>query len=204
MDLFLDPNKPLATCVAETCENCPVSDRLHCHFAMRDLVHFLLIVFPGFLLGGYGIYNVSGQMLIPWLAIIVAYFGFVEIRVMCSHCPHYAEEGKSLKCWANYSSAKLWKYRPRPMTSREKVVFLGGFVLVWGFPIVFLAYGLQLFLLLVYLVTVAGFFMTLKSFLCTQCINFACPLNRVGEDVRALFFERNPRIAEAWGKDFRR
>ncbi len=201
MNLFLDPNKPLATCVAGSCDNCPVSDKLHCHFSMRDLIQFLLIAFPGFLLGGYGIYNISGQMVLPWLAIIMAYFGFVEIRVMCSHCPHYAEEGKSLKCWANYGSPKLWKYRPGPMTGRERIVFLAGFVLVWGYPIVFLVSGFQWFLLLVYLTTVAGFFMTVKTFLCTQCINFACPLNRVGEDVRMMFFERNPRIAKAWGVD---
>jgi hypothetical protein len=44
----------------------------------------------------------NGWMLIPWLILIIGYFGFVEIRVMRSHCPHYAEEGGSLKCWANY------------------------------------------------------------------------------------------------------
>jgi hypothetical protein len=201
MSLFLDPNKPIATCVSESCDNCKVRDSLHCHFTMRDLTHFLLIAFPAFLLGGAGIYHVSGQMLVPWLIIIIGYFGFVEIRVMCSHCPHYAEEGSSLKCWANYGSPKLWKYRPGPMTSREKFIFFAGFVLVWGYPLVFLAYGFQWFLLLVYSITVAGFFMTLRTFLCSQCINCACPMNRVKDGVRRDFFECNPRIAEAWGKE---
>jgi hypothetical protein len=133
--------------------------------------------------------------------MVVGYFGFIEIRVMCSHCPHYAEPGSSLKCWANYGSPKIWKYRPGPMTLIEKIVFLGGFIVVWGYPLFFLIPGHQWFLLIVYVLTVAAFFMTLKTFLCSQCINFSCPMNTVQDEVRRLFFERNPEVAKAWGID---
>ena len=61
---------------------------------------------------------INGWWLIPWLIIIIGYFGFVEIRVMCS--------------------------------------------------------------------------------LCSQCMNFACPLNSVDLKIRRHFFERNPEVAEAW------
>jgi hypothetical protein len=198
---FLDPNKPIATCVSETCDGCTVRKTLHCHFTSRDLMHFLLIAAPSFLSGGAGIYSLGAYGLIPWLIVIIGYFGFVEIRVMCSHCPHYAEEGSSLKCWANYGSPKIWKYRPGPMTYWEKVVFLGGFVIVWGYPLFFLIYGLQLLLLAVYLLTVAGFFTTLRMFLCSRCMNFACPLNRVEDEARVDFLKCNPEIAEAWDAD---
>jgi hypothetical protein len=196
---FLDPKKPLATCVAETCDNCPVHGTLHCHFQARDLAHFLLIAFPSFLLGGAGIFHVEPWYLVPWLVILLGYFGVLEIRVMCSHCPHYAEPGSSLQCWANYGSPKLWKYRPEPMTGMEKGLFVGGLVAVWGYPLVFLLVGMQWFLLVVYAVTSAGFFMTLKTHLCSQCMNFACPLNSVQDETRRAFFERNPGIAQAWG-----
>jgi hypothetical protein len=86
---FLDPNKPIATCISKTCDDCTVRDALHCHFKFRDLIHFLFIASPAFLLGGGGIYHINGWMLIPWLILIIGYFGFVEIRVMCSHCPYY-------------------------------------------------------------------------------------------------------------------
>ncbi|MFZ0448212.1 MAG: hypothetical protein WAL98_03135 [Desulfatiglandaceae bacterium] len=190
--LSLDPDKPIATCRCETCDECPVGQTLHCHFRPRDLFHFLLIAFPSFLLGGAGIYHMSGWLLVPWLVIIVAYFGFVEIRVMCSHCPHYAEPGSSLKCWANYGAPKLWKYRPGPMTLVEKIVFFGGFVIIWGYPLFFLIMLFQLFLLVTYSITVAGFFMTLKRFFCSQCMNFACPLNGVEDLSREQFLRRNP------------
>ena len=200
---FLDHNKPIKTCMSEMCDNCTVSDALHCHFTLRDLIHFLLIVLPSFLLGGAGIFYVGGWWLIPWLIMIIGYFGFVEIRVMCSHCPHYAEEGSSLKCWANFGSPKIWRYRPGPMTFWEKAVFIIGFVLVWGYPLFFLIFGFQLFLLIVYLLSVAGFFMTLKTFLCSQCMNFACPLNSVDFEIRRQFFECNPEVAEAWDIDIK-
>lgn len=199
--IFLVPNKPIATCISETCDNCTIKNLLHCHFTPKDLIHFLLIASPAFLLGGNGIYYVSGWMLIPWLFSIVGYFGFVEIRVMCSHCPHYAEEGSSLQCWANYGSPKIWKYRPGPMTVLEKVIFFVGFVCVWGYPLIFLVAGSQLFLLMVYILTVAGFFMTLRMFLCSQCMNFACPLNTVEDNVRGEFFKKNPEVAKAWTVD---
>lgn len=50
--LFLDPSKPIATCVSETCNGCAVGETLHCHFSLRDLIHFLLIALPSFLVGG--------------------------------------------------------------------------------------------------------------------------------------------------------
>ena len=148
--MSLNPKQPIATCESSSCVDCPTYNNLHCHFRLKDWIHFLFIAFPPFLLGGAGIYHVNGWLLIPWIIFVVAFFGFIEIRVMCSHCPHYAESDQYLKCWANYGS-----------------------------PV--------------------GFFMTLKMFMCSQCINFACPLNSVKEEVRYQFFIRNPSIAEAWG-----
>lgn len=201
MKLFLDPNKPLATCQSDSCDDCAVSGHLHCHFSLKDWIHFLLIAFPPFFLGGAGINQVNGWFLFPWIIFIIAFFGFIEIRVMCSHCPHYAEDVTSLKCWANYGSPKWWKYRPGPMTFLEKTIFFGGFIIVWGYPLPYLIIGNYFFLLIVYTMTTGGFFMTLSHFLCTQCINFACPLNRVDEKMRNQFLAKNPSVAKAWGKD---
>ncbi len=198
--LFLNPKKPIATCESSSCDDCPGENNLHCHFSLMDWVHFLLISFPPFLLGGAGIYHMTGWLLIPWIIFLVAFFGFIEIRVMCSHCPHYGEPESHLKCWANYGSPKPWKYRPGPMTIIEKTVFFGGFAIVWGYPLPFLIFGKQMFLLAVYLITTTGFFMTLKMFMCSRCMNFACPLNSVNKKVRKQFFDRNPSVAEAWGK----
>jgi hypothetical protein len=199
-DMFLDPQRPLTTCTAANCEGCPVSKDVHCHFHARDLTAFLLSGLPIFVIGGAGVYRVNAWWLAPWLLMIFSYFGFIEIRVMCSHCPHYAEPGKSLQCWANYGSPRLWKYRPSPMTTMEKIVFEAGTLLVVAYPLVFLLTGAQWFLLVIYLLTTTGGYATLRRSYCSQCMNFACPLNNVDEKVRAAFFKRNPAIARAWGR----
>jgi len=197
---FRDPLKPIATCVATDCTDCPVTTVIHCHFRPKELVHFLLISLPSFLIGGAGVLTSGAWPLALWVAIMAGFFGFLEIRVMCSHCPHYAEKGPTLGCWANHGSPKFWKYRPGPMSALEKLMFLGGLAVVWGYPLPFLAIGERWFLLVLYILTNAGFFMTLKLFLCSQCMNFACPLNSVGQTARDLFFQRNPSVAEHWGK----
>jgi adenine C2-methylase RlmN of 23S rRNA A2503 and tRNA A37 len=56
----------------------------------------------------------------------------------------------------------------------------------------------QWLLLLVYTVSTSGFFMTLKTFFCTQCMNFACPLNAVDAETRDRFFKQNPVVLNAW------
>jgi hypothetical protein len=198
---FLDPTKPINTCFSESCNGCTVRKTLHCHFRPTDLIHFLAIVLPTFLLGGAGIYRVSGSLLVWWLVMIVGFFGFLEIRVMCSHCPHYAEPGNALKCWANYGSPKIWDYRPGPMSFMEKFLLLSGFAIIWGYPLIFLLMGMQWFLLIVYVISAAGFSMTLKIFLCSQCINFACLLNGVVDSVKQEFFKQDPEVAKAWSVD---
>jgi hypothetical protein len=84
------------------------------------------------------------------------------------------------------------------MTITEKAIFFAGIAVVWGYPLLILIISKQLFLLIVYLITTGSFFLTLTSFLCSQCINFACPLNSVDEKTRSQFFDRNPSIAKAW------
>jgi len=80
----------------------------------------------------------------------------------------------------------------------EKTVFFGGLVAVWGYPLAFFVLGGSWFPLGLYVLLTAGFYATLKMFICTQCMNFACPLNGVPDPIRIKFFERNPSVARAW------
>ncbi|MHC4597658.1 MAG: hypothetical protein ACYS47_01505 [Planctomycetota bacterium] len=198
--MFFHPSKPIATCTAKDCADCPVANVVHCHFRLRDLTHFLLVWVPGFVVGAAGLLAFGAGPLAVWIALILGFFCVVEIRVLCSHCPHYAEDSPTLSCWANHGVPKLWKYRPGPTSTVEKAVFLGGLALVWVFPPVFLVIGERWFLLALYVLTNAAFFATLKLSFCSRCMNFACPLNSVGEEARELFFQRNPAVAKHWGK----
>ncbi len=194
---FLPVDRPIATCAMTSCDGCPLQDRVHCHFTQHDLSSFLLSVAPSFLLAGLGVILFNPWWLIPWIAFILAFFGVIEIRVLCSHCPHYAEPGKSLQCWANYGSPRLWAYRPGPMALWEKIVLLGGFVVIWGGPMLLMALSNLWLLLALTFMASAAFFYRLQTRNCNQCFNFACPLNRVDAATRQAFYDRNPAIKKA-------
>lgn len=199
--LFSDPNNTLSTCDAESCEGCEVSEKLVCHFNGKQLMLFWAMALAVFIFAAYSIYIFNPFFLIPWILFIIIFFGFIEIRVMCSHCPHYAEPGlKALKCWANYGSPKLWKYRPGPMSVMEKAVFYLGFIIIAGPSIIFLLIQRHFLLAVIYSVLLIIFKLALKYLFCKRCINFACPFNNVDYDTRKIFFEKNTDIKKAWEK----
>lgn len=198
---FLDPKRPLETCQEQSCDNCNVKKEIHCHFNSNQAKKFLLSVVPAMMVGLIGIYMYNPLLIIIWLVICFLYFGLIEIRVMCSHCPHYAEpETKTLKCWANYGSPKLWKYRPGPMSILEKIVFILGGLLIAVYPLLLIILSQNYPILVVYLILIVVCFYYMRTYMCNQCINFACPANRVDKKVREKFFQHNPQIRDAWKK----
>jgi len=197
--MFLDPHKPIHTCTAENCDGCGVSEELVCHFNIGQLLIFLSMAFPVFLLAGFLIYQFNPYLLIPWILFILFYFGLIEIRVLCSHCPHYAEPTlKSLQCWANYGSPKFWKYRPYPMSSLERVVFYLGFIVILSGPVIPALLQKSYVLLGLYVVMIAVWKWALKVLYCSHCMNLACPFNTIDGELRKRFFDRNPAIGKAW------
>lgn len=199
--LFLDPNQPLSTCREVSCKDCNLSKDLICHFNPFHLLRFLLFAFPPFIIGGIGIWFFNPILLLPWLLVILLYFGLIEIRVMCSHCPHYAEPGIStLKCWANYGVPKFWKYRSGPMSSIEKIVFISGLALIFGYPAIFIFLLQNILIIIAYLLAFSAGAFFLLVFQCTHCINFTCPFNRVKSKTRNKFYAKNPIIRKAWNK----
>jgi hypothetical protein len=49
--------------------------------------------------------------------------------LLCSHCPFYGQEGKTLRCLALDGFPKWWRYRPGPMSRGERWVLR--FLVVW-------------------------------------------------------------------------
>jgi len=172
-----------------------------CRYERKDTLHFFMIILPffvtaigGVICGGYG------RWLFGWLAFMLLFFFVWEARVLCSHCPYWAEEGNVLHCHANYGVIKLWKYRPGPMSRSEQLQFLVGSVFFIGFPLFFLILGSEYLLAGIALSSAASFIYLLRRNICNRCINFSCPLNNADPVTRQAFFERNPMIAQAWKK----
>ncbi len=181
------------------CEGCQANGQLMCRFEKRDMLHFFMILFPfgvtailGTIHAGYGKY------LWLWLAYSLFFFFVWEARVLCRHCPYWAEPGRFLRCHANYGVLKIWSYEPGPMSKSEKLQFLIG-ALIWvAFPFPFLWLGKDYFLLAVALSAAASGVFLLKRNVCTRCINFSCPLNGVPKRLAGTYLRLNPDIQAAW------
>jgi len=184
---------------AEECAGCDLSGSLMCRFETVDLASFLVGFLPfgiavvaGMIVGGYG------WWLLGWLVIWLLFFFVVEGRVLCSHCPFWAEEGRVLHCHANYGVIKLWRFRPGPMSRLEKLLFGAGAAVFGAYPFVFMILGSQWLLLVIALAAAASSILNLRRNVCVRCINFSCPANAVPKSLVDAYLRRNPVMREAW------
>ena len=184
---------------ASECMECPLAGGLKCRFNWGDLFHFVglffLFAFPsliGMILSGYS------WVILGWIGFWIFFFEIWEIRILCSHCPYYAEKGWTLCCIANYGSLKLWRYRPEPMNRLEKIQLIVGFIILGGYPFPFLILGRQFIFAFLAFWALVMFFWTLRKYTCSACVNFSCVLNTVPRKVVNEYLNRNPVMKKAW------
>ncbi len=184
---------------SENCNTCFLNGKLICHFYRKYLFSFLgfffafaITAFIGVIIAGYG------WFLLGWIGFWLLFFEFWEIRILCSHCPFYAEEGNTLHCIANYGSFKLWKFHPEPMNSSEKIQLIIGFIILFGYPLIFLILDAQIIFLVICIIEISIFFIFLIAKRCGNCLNFSCPLNRVKKETVDCFLKKNPVMRKAW------
>jgi len=205
------------------CTHCAASSGLHCKWDQNILTGFIATSIPPYLLFILGMVMVGIMTRVWWplivyIAFLVGFFGFFEIRILCSHCPYYAGDQKSLKCLANNGALKLWSFHPGPMNTFERTSLVVGFALIYAvFPLAIQGYGIWFIasqyasygliaLLGMIGVVAAGmlltfvFFAVLRIFFCSACINFSCPLNTVPEEMIDAYLDKNPVMREAWKK----
>lgn len=202
------------------CATCGNNLKLNCKWDKNLLTGFLVISFSYIFVAFFGM-AVTGLLTGVWwplIAMIVffpVFFVFLEIRVLCSHCPFYAEESSILHCLANHGIPKLWRYRPEPLNKIEKISVLSGFLFFFLVPFLAQAYGIW-FLVKRYevfdLITLLGLLgiagatlfaaITMISIVfihhCPKCVNFSCPLNKVPKSLVDEYLERNPIMKKAW------
>ncbi len=136
--------------------------------------------------------------LVIWLLYAIFFLQIWENRMLCSHCPHYASEGRILRCHANYGLYKLWKFNPAPMSRSEQAQMVIGVTIMIGFPFPLLVWAQQWFMLNIALFGAIILGAILFGWLCLRCINFSCPFNRVPKAEVDAFLKAHPEIRKAW------
>ncbi|MFX1539861.1 MAG: hypothetical protein ACFFBX_03680, partial [Promethearchaeota archaeon] len=156
---------------------------------------FLVILIPvvlGLVLAGLWIF------LIVWIIYAIFFLQVWENRILCSHCPYYGSEGRTLRCHANYGLFKLWKYNPAPMSHSEQAQMVIGVAIMIGFPFPLLFLSQQWVFLIFALFGAIVLGAILFGWLCVQCVNFSCPFNRVPKDEVDAFLKEHPEMQKAW------
>lgn len=193
-------NEPPCTAQsAPDCRSCTLTGQLMCRYQGRDTMHFFMVVLPFFFVTIGGVVRSGyGWWLLGWLAYALFFFFIWEARVLCRHCPYWAEEGRVLRCHANYGVIKLWKYRPGPMSRSEQAQFVIGALLLVVYLLVFLIVGQEYLLAASAVVSAISMTYLLRRNICTRCINFSCPLNNVPRPLVEAYLQRNPEMHRAW------
>lgn len=216
-----DSDKRSFTCTWDKnsdCINCEIKGNLDCKWKKALLIRFYKGALPALLFGGIGFVLValfvSFIPLLIYIGFWIFFFGFFEIRVLCSHCPYYAKPGFVLHCLANHGTIKLWRYHPEPMNFFEKSSFLAGALFFVLFPVLGEIYGIYALLVhlnpniiqLIALISLANlsffsgiyFFYFLLKNTCPKCVNFSCPLNKVPKHLVDSYLQKNLIMKKAW------
>ena len=187
------------------CNNCELKGSLHCHPYFKHSLYFALafcsILIPAILGIIFGFGGISILIFSVWIGFAIFFFCVWESKVLCSHCPHYSNTSqKILHCGINSGMYKFTNYNPNPMSKPEKAQFIIGAVILITYPLPFLIISYQIIFFIITCCGIAVWITTIQLKHCKECINFSCPLNRVNEDLKKLFFEKNPQLKEFWKK----
>lgn len=190
----------ICSCKPESnCKDCNEKEDLNCRFSFAKLLQFYCLFLPfaiaaiiGVEKSGYSFY------LWGWVMMAIVFFGFWEIYILCCHCPFYAQDNGLIVCIANFGCPRFFRYQPGPISKSKKIQLVIGFIIMSGYPFIFMILGHQYLLLFLSLVGLLFFFGGLFKFKCTKCVNFSCFFNRVPVNKVNAYLKRNPVMAKAW------
>jgi len=187
------------------CGDCQLNEEIFCHPQVKYMLYFalplLIAIIPvtlGILFSTF-VSFVKLFFFVGWIAYAFFFFFILESYVICNHCPYYANESQRvLHCTIDKGKLKTGKYNPGPTTTTEKIIFIIGALILIGYPVPFLILGGLLIPLIFLILGGIAWLVSIQLKVCSDCINFACPLNRVPKTIRDEFLKHNPIIRKAW------
>jgi hypothetical protein len=117
-----------------------------------------------------------------WTALYIVFsagMAALMLKFFCTRCPHYTRDGGTLKCIFFWGLPKFFS----PRGGRYGKIDLAVTVLAAAAVAVFPLYWLlkEPGLLIIYLLSMAGFGAAIYRNECERCIHSACPMNRATE-----------------------
>jgi hypothetical protein len=147
----------------------------------HDYLYWNLVALVPIITACMAMFKVSIALLGFYIALLASMI-IIIYRFFCTHCPHYINSEKVVKCMFIWGIAKYFKARPGPLNLFEKGISVIASLILIFFPI----YWMRLYpdLLVIYLLSLAVFGMTIRRNECKRCIYFECPVNSVTEGTK--------------------
>ncbi|BBO72724.1 hypothetical protein DSCW_01410 [Desulfosarcina widdelii] len=159
----------------------PCSKELRERYDFFDFLFYTCLLAVPLLTAAVGIArNTLGGLLVYILLIVVAVI--LVLKFFCSRCPHYAREDKLLRCIFFWDLPKFFAARPGELDTRDRIVTWAAPAALLAFPLIWLIHEPDL--LAIFLLSLAGFAATVRRHECHRCIYFACPINKVSEEMK--------------------
>ncbi|MBD3352034.1 MAG: hypothetical protein GF364_11160 [Candidatus Lokiarchaeota archaeon] len=190
---------------SEQCGDCELKDHVFCKPKPKYTIYFaspMIIVMVAVIWGIMdSVFDFGAKIavLAIWFGYMFVFLNFWESYMLCNHCPYYAnEQEKVLHCPIDRGKLKTGRYDPGPLSNSEKVEFIIGVLILILFPLPFLLIAGQIIQLISAIIGIMLWLLFLQTMICTDCINFSCPLNKVPDEIRNKFIQKNPIIKKAW------
>lgn len=197
---------------------CELGDDLNCKYD-EDLVkcfrnRHIPFRILGFLVVGFASFYSGLYWAFPLFALVTLLnFTVIETYYLCKHCPFYEKKGETLECITLKGLPRLWKFDPSPISKRNRITMsaVGGFIDL--FPLLVAAYASWVLLstgsdilLTSMMIGLAILFLIATGYLekfiggnyCIKCVNLSCMMNKVPEELKEAYLDRNPTMRAAW------
>jgi hypothetical protein len=155
-----------------------VGNRLKKEYTFGDYLFYMCLLAVPVLTAAAAVTRHSPAWTVLYL-VFSAGMAALMLKFFCTRCPHYTREGSRLKCIFFWNFPKFFK----PRAGRYGRIDLAVTVLAAAAVAVFPLYWLlrEPGLLMIYLLSTAGFGAAIYRNECRRCIHSACPMNRAGE-----------------------
>lgn len=148
-------------------------------YKFSDYLAWTLLALIPVLTAIYGISRTSVAWTAVYIVIMAACFAGIVYRFFCTHCPHYANEGKTTKCIFLWGVPAYFTARPGPPGIFDKAMVFSAMAVAVLFPVYWLL--AEPLLLVIYALSWAVLMTFLYRYECVRCAHRDCPMNRVPE-----------------------
>jgi hypothetical protein len=160
--------------------------RMKTSYRFSDFLYWNLLLSVPLITASVGVYRYSVTGFICYILFGLLAVGLLY-KFFCSHCPHYINADSTTKCMFFWGVPRFFPPQAGPMSFMDKTISTIGPLVLLLFPLIWLVY--QPGLLIVYVLSWAAFFTSLRRFECSRCIHADCPVNTAAKYSRSAYPE---------------